>query len=421
MIFLNNRSRGNFTSGEIVNFVSIDAERCFQLMSNFTTAWSSPFILVLSFILLYNFFGWSMLVGPLIIIVIYPWFHMISKLSLKYIRAQTVFKDKRLNLTTGMLSGIKIIKSYAWENSLIQKVYKARTKELSYIRKVMLLNSTLRFSTAFLPFTISLLIFFSYVFFGKGHLTAEKTFASITIFNIMKFPIKEIPQFLNCIFYYKVSAKRVSKFLNCKDLKWLESELVSEANTVSKTSVLVEDGNFSWTDDEKPTLENVNLTIPQGKIVAVIGQVGSGKSSLLSAIIGEIKKLSGKVEVSGKIGYVAQQSWIQNQSLRKNILFGQRYKHEKYKTILKACSLETDIALLPALDLTEIGEKGINLSGGQKQRVSLARAVYDNADVYLLDDPLSAVDAHVGKHIFDHVIGPKGLLKSKVLNIFVDY
>ena len=346
---------------------------------------------------------------------------MISKLSLKYIRAQTVFKDTRLNLTTEMLSGIKIIKSYAWENSLIQKIYKARTKELSYIRKVMLLNSTLKFSTAFLPFSISLLIFFSYVYFGKGHLTAEKTFAGITIFTIMKFPVSNFSQFLNCIFYYKISAKRVSRFLNCKDLKWLESELVSEANTVSKTSVLVEDGNFSWTDDEKPTLENVNLTIPQGKIVAVIGKVGSGKSSLLSAIIGEIKKLSGKVEVSGRIGYVAQQSWIQNQSLRKNILFGLRYKHEKYKTILKACSLETDIALLPALDLTEIGEKGINLSGGQKQRVSLARAVYDNADVYLLDDPLSAVDAHVGKHIFDHVIGPKGLLKSKVLNIFVDY
>ena len=142
--------------------------------------------------------------------------------------------------------------------------------------------------------------------------------------------------------------------------------------------------------------------------------MGQGKSTLLSAILGEIHKISGKVETCGKIGYVTQQPWIQNKSLRENVLFVKKYKDERYKKVLKACALEADIQLLPVGDLTEIGEKGINLSGGQKQRIALARAVYHDADIYLMDDPLSAVDAHVGKHIFNEVIGPKGLLQTKV-------
>lgn len=136
----------------------------------------------------------------------------------------------------------------------------------------------------------------------------------------------------------------------------------------------------------------------------------------MSAILGEMVKLDGKVNVRGNIAYVAQQAWIQNKSLKDNILFGKQPNELRYDRIIDACALKPDLDILPGGDQTEIGEKGINLSGGQKQRVSLARAVYNDADVYLLDDPLSAVDSHVGKHIFENVIGPDGILKTKVKN-----
>lgn len=146
-----------------------------------------------------------------------------------------------------------------------------------------------------------------------------------------------------------------------------------------------------------------------------MGPVGSGKSSLFSGLLGEMYKLNmGRVNINGSIAYVPQLAWIQNETVKNNILFGSRFDQSLYDQVLSVCSLTTDLAIMPAGDKTEIGEKGINLSGGQKQRISLARAVYANADIYMLDDPLSAVDSHVGKHIFDNVIGPSGILKSKV-------
>lgn len=147
--------------------------------------------------------------------------------------------------------------------------------------------------------------------------------------------------------------------------------------------------------------------------MAVVGTVGSGKSSLLCAMLGEMDKISGRVNTVGRIAYVPQQAWIQNATLQDNILFGRAMDRAKYEHVLQACALKPDLEILPGGDQTEIGEKGINLSGGQKQRVSLARAVYNDADIYFLDDPLSAVDSHVGKHIFEEVLGPKGVLSKK--------
>lgn len=154
------------------------------------------------------------------------------------------------------------------------------------------------------------------------------------------------------------------------------------------------------------------MRIPKGNLAAVVGIVGAGKSSLLSAFLGEMEKQNGRVNTVGSIAYVSQQAWIQNATLQDNILFGKLLDTKLYNKIIDACALRQDLEMLPGGDQTEIGEKGINLSGGQKQRVSLARAVYNNADIYFLDDPLSAVDSHVGKHIFENVLGPNGLLKK---------
>lgn len=156
-------------------------------------------------------------------------------------------------------------------------------------------------------------------------------------------------------------------------------------------------GTFSWGGEEK-TLKNINLSVKKANLTAVVGSVGCGKSSLISALLGEMEKLLGTVNVDGKVAFVPQQAWIQNATLMDNIIFGRPFNKELYNKVLEACALTPDIAMLPGGDQTEIGEKGINLSGGQKQRVSLARAVYSNADVFLLDDPLSAVDAHVSTY-----------------------
>ena len=206
-----------------------------------------------------------------------------------------------------------------------------------------------------------------------------------------------------------VSLRRVNEFLNVQEI----DETAIGRNDNKETPIVMENTSFKWGYDSEDVLKGISIRVKTNKLVAVVGRVGSGKSSLLSALIGDLDKTEGNVNVSGSIAYVAQQAWIQNTTLRQNILFTNEYNERFYNKVIEACALEPDLKILSAGDMTEIGEKGINLSGGQKQRVSLARAVYSNADVYLLDDPLSAVDAHVSRHLFERVIGPKGILKDK--------
>ncbi|KAI8613473.1 P-loop containing nucleoside triphosphate hydrolase protein, partial [Chytriomyces sp. MP71] len=201
----------------------------------------------------------------------------------------------------------------------------------------------------------------------------------------------------------------------------LDTSNVQHGILADGNAVCVENASFKWdASAEDFILQDIHFTIPHGTLTAVIGRVGAGKSSLISTLLGEMKKVTGTVFVSGTIAYVSQQAWIENNTVRGNILFGSDYDEAKYNAIIDACALRNDLNLLVSGDLTEIGEKGVNLSGGQKQRLALARAVYNDADIYILDDVLSAVDAHVDKHIFEHVIGPRGLLKSKT-RIFVTH
>ena len=203
--------------------------------------------------------------------------------------------------------------------------------------------------------------------------------------------------------------KRIRDFL-LKD----EIDTTGTTNEVTPgTSILIKDVDLGF-DNTTAYLKNLNLEVKQGELIAIVGEVGSGKSSLLSAILGEMYKLNnGTFNVNGSSAYVSQQAWIQNATVKDNILFGKEYDEKIYNEIIQASCLATDLNIMPASDLTEIGEKGINLSGGQKQRISLARSLYSNSDIYFLDDPLSAVDSHVGKDLFDNVIGPNGLLNKK--------
>jgi len=209
----------------------------------------------------------------------------------------------------------------------------------------------------------------------------------------------------------KVSFERIVQFLNREEVE--NSFNHFENDSESQTSILFDNTSFSWDRNEEPFLKKICAQIPSGALVAVIGEVGSGKSAFLSSIVGEMHKLEGDLQINGSLAYVPQNVWIQNETIKNNILFTSDYNRSWYQKVIYSCALIPDFCTFAAGDETEIGENGTNLSGGQKQRISLSRAVYHNSDIYLLDDPLSAVDAQTAKHIFQQVIGPNGLLAKK--------
>jgi ATP-binding cassette subfamily C (CFTR/MRP) protein 1 len=318
-------------------------------------------------------------------------------------------KDERVKMMNEVLNGIKVLKLYAWEPSFEQQILKIRDKEIKVLKEAAYLNAGTSFIWSCAPFMVALTSFATFVLVDENNkLDAETAFVSLSLFNILRFPLSMLPMLISNMVQTGVSVKRINKFMNAEEL---------DPNNVThdeseKCPLVIENGSFSW-GEEQTTLKNINLRVEKGQNFAVVGSVGCGKSSLLSAFLGEMDKISGRVNTVGKIAYVPQQAWIQNATLQDNILFGKPMDRARYNRVVEACALKPDFDILPGGDQTEIGEKGINLSGGQKQRVSLARAVYNNADIYFLDDPLSAVDSHVGKHIFDQVIGPKGLLSGK--------
>ncbi|CAO2644872.1 ATP-binding cassette sub-family C member 3 [Lemmus lemmus] len=310
-----------------------------------------------------------------------------------------------------ILSGIKVLKLYAWEPSFLEQVEGIRQGELHLLRKGAYLQAISTFIWVCTPFLVTLITLGVYVCVDESNvLDAEKAFVSLSLFNILKIPLNMLPQLISGLTQASVSLKRIQDFLNQDEL---DPQCVERKTISPGYAITVHDGTFTWAQDLPPALHSLNIQIPKGSLVAVVGPVGCGKSSLVSALLGEMEKLKGTVSVKGSVAYVPQQAWIQNCTLQENVLFGQPMRPKRYQQALETCALLADLDVLPGGDQTEIGEKGINLSGGQRQRVSLARAVYSDANIFLLDDPLSAVDSHVAKHIFDQVIGPEGVLAGK--------
>ncbi|XP_007235404.3 multidrug resistance-associated protein 1 isoform X2 [Astyanax mexicanus] len=411
-LVISSAARRTCTVGEIVNLVSADTQKLMDFVVYFNAVWLAPIEIGLCLFFLWQRLGPSALAGITTVILIFPLNGLIAKMRSKLQEVQMKYMDGRIKLMTEILSGIKILKFYAWEKAFEERVLGYREKELKALKKSQILYSISIASFNSSTFLIAFAMFGVYVLIDeKNVLDAQKVFVSMALINILKTPLSQLPFAMSTTMQAIVSLKRLGKFL-CQDELKLDS-VVRAPFSPDGDSVTIEDGTFSWSRDGPPCLRRISVKVPRGCLVAVVGHVGSGKSSLLSAMLGETEKKSGNVTVKGSVAYVPQQAWIQNATLRENIVFGQEKKESWYQTVLEACALVRDLNILPARDATEIGEKGLNLSGGQKQRVSLARAVYRNADIYLLDDPLSAVDAQVGQHIFDRVIGPKGILKNK--------
>ncbi|XP_032595395.1 multidrug resistance-associated protein 1 isoform X11 [Drosophila grimshawi] len=407
---ISNAARKQSTVGEIVNLMAVDAQRFMDLTTYLNMLWSAPLQIALALYFLWQQLGPSVLAGLAVMIIMIPLNGFIASRIKTYQIRQMKYKDDRVKLMNEVLSGIKVLKLYAWEPSFEKQVLDIRDKEIATLRSTAYLNASTSFLWSCAPFLVSLVTFATYLLSSEANqLSVEKVFVSLALFDIMKLPLTIIPMLTVDIAETQVSVGRINKFLNSEEL---------DPNNVQHDAskphpMTIENGFFSWGEEDEITLKNINIEVRQNNLVAIVGTVGSGKSSVIQAFLGEMEKISGSVNTVGTMAYVPQQAWIQNATVRDNILFGKPYDRKRYNRVIDACALRTDIEILSAGDQTEIGEKGINLSGGQKQRISLARAVYSDADLYLLDDPLSAVDAHVGKHIFEEVIGPKGMLAKK--------
>uniref|UniRef100_A0A671WXD4 ABC-type glutathione-S-conjugate transporter n=1 Tax=Sparus aurata TaxID=8175 RepID=A0A671WXD4_SPAAU len=408
-LLLSNSARRQCTLGEIINLVSADTQKLMDFVVYLNCLWVTPIEITLCFYFLWQLLGPAALAGIITVILIFPLNGFIAKVRSK-LQVQMKFMDSRIKLMNEILNGMKILKFYAWEEAFLRRVGVLRDGELDALKRSQILHSVSLASFNSSSFLIALSVFGVYVLMDERNvLDAQKIFVSVALINILKTPLSQLPFAMSTTMQAVVSLRRLGNFLYQDELKPDNVERLPH----STDSVVIEGGSFSWTNDGLPCLQRINMKVKTGFLVAVVGHVGSGKSSLLSAMLGEMERRSGFISIKGSVAYIPQQAWIQNTSLKDNILFGGERKESWYHRVLEACALLPDLDILPAGDSTEIGEKGLNLSGGQKQRVSLARAVYRRSDVYLLDDPLSAVDAHVGQHIFDRVIGPRGLLKDK--------
>ncbi len=310
---------------------------------------------------------------------------------------------------------MKSIKLYAWSTAFITKLNFIRNdQELVTLRKIGAAQAFANFTWSTTPFLVSCSTFAVFVFTKDTPLTTDIVFPALTLFNLLTFPLAVLPLVITSVVEASVAVERLTSFLLADELQQDAVLMEPVEETVGKETVRVQGATFTWNKDEgKNALEDITLSVRKGDLACVVGRVGAGKSSLLQSMLGELWKIRGTVILRGRTAYVAQSSWVMNASVRDNIVFGHRWDPQFYDRTVKACALSDDFSSLPDGDQTEVGEKGISLSGGQKARLTLARAVYARADIYLLDDVLSAVDQHVGRHLIDNILGPNGLLAHK--------
>ncbi|XP_039819900.1 ABC transporter C family member 4-like [Panicum virgatum] len=429
-------------AGSIVNYMQVDAGIVSFAMHGLHGLWLMPLQIVVALLLLYTYLGPAVLMTLAVITTVTVITAFANKLNLAYQLKFLGVRDRRVKAITEMLNHMRVIKLQAWEEKFGGKVSDIRKEELGWLAKIMLFmcGNTVVFSSG--PLAMTVLVFGTYIASG-GQLDAGKVFTATAFFRMLEGPMQNFPQTIVMSMQAFVSLGRLNKFLTDAEIDTTAVERVESGGAEEPVAVKVQAGVFAWDvpageetrdkvnsqaqvrhgaaetngqgngADLVTVLRGIDVEVRRGELTAVVGTVGSGKSSLLSCIMGEMHKVSGKVSIFGSTAYVAQTAWIRNGTIQENILFGKPMYPERYSQIINACCLEKDLEMMDFGDKTEIGERGINLSGGQKQRIQLARAVYQDCDIYLLDDIFSAVDAHTGSTIFTECL--KGILKNKTV------
>ncbi|CAL8289846.1 unnamed protein product [Lota lota] len=405
---LSNSATGKTTTGQIVNLLSNDVNKFDDLTIYLHYLWMGPIQVAVVVALLWQEIGPSCLVGIGLLIILMPMQTLFGRLFSTFRSKTAVLTDSRIRTMNEVVSGMRIIKMYAWEKPFASLVSRFRGEEIAYLMKSSMLRA-LNMASFFSASKVLILITFAvYVLLGNT-ITASRVFVTVSLYGAVRITVTLFfPSAIERLFESYVSAQRIQTFLMLEELPKCSDVVCQEKDA----SVIIQDIVCYWDKIQAaPSLQNVSLNVTAQQLVAVIGPVGAGKSSLLSAILRELPLDKGVLKVKGQLTYACQQPWVFPGTIRSNILFGKELDPAKYEKVLQACALKRDMELLPDGDLTLIGDRGATLSGGQKARVNLARAVYEDADVYLLDDPLSAVDAEVGRHLFEKCIC--GILKDK--------
>ncbi|KAB0345161.1 hypothetical protein FD754_022087 [Muntiacus muntjak] len=412
---LSSSAMGKTTTGQIVNLLSNDVNRFDQVMMFLHYLWVGPLQAIAVTALLWMEIGMSCLPGMAVLIILLLLQSCIGNLFSSLRSKTAAITDYRIRTISEVITGIKTIKMNAWEKSFIDIIPRLRREEISKILR----SSYLRGMNLASFFAVSkIMIFITFITneLLDNLITASQVFVVVTLFEALRFPSTlYFPMAIEKVSETVISIRRIKNFLLLDEISQLNSQLPSDGEMI----VDVKDCTASWDKASgTPTLQDLSFTVRPGELLAVVGPVGSGKSSLLSALLGELPLNQGKVSVQGRIAYVPQQPWVFPGTVRSNILFGKKYEKEWYEEVIRACALEEDLQLLQDGDLTVTGDGGSPLSAGQKARVSLARAVYQDADIYLLDDSLSAVDTVVSRHLFEQCI--RQALQEKI-TIFVTH
>jgi ATP-binding cassette, subfamily C (CFTR/MRP), member 1 len=441
--------------------MSVDTYRVDQASGMFHLLWTSPIQIAVVLVVLCVNLGYSALSGYALLVICVPALTKTIKILFRRRKKINKVTDQRVSLTQEILGSVRFVKFFGWETSFLERLKELRKREIKMIQVLLAIRNGINALAMAMPVFASMLSFITYSLTDHG-LNPARVFSSLALFNSLRLPLNLLPLVIGQVTDASASMDRIQDFL-------LEEEQRDEFNWHNEmdSAVQVDSASFTWertatvdkekvatfqtrqdlkdakvakkqskkdekekrksikkgdapatSDDSSETtqtepfkIQDIELSIGKKELIAVIGTVGSGKSSLLAALAGDMRKISGKVHMAGTRAFCPQYAWIQNATLKENILFGKPYKTKWYNSVIDACALRPDLDILPAADQTEIGERGITLSGGQKQRLNIARAIYFDADIVLMDDPLSAVDAHVGRHIMDKAIC--GLMKDK--------
>ncbi|XP_014296340.1 probable multidrug resistance-associated protein lethal(2)03659 [Microplitis demolitor] len=431
---LSRTALGESTAGQVVNLLSNDVNKIDPAVIFFHYLWIGPVGTVIMTYLMYQEVGVAAIIGVASLLMFIPLQVWLGKKS-SILRLRTaILTDERIRLTNEIISGIQAIKMYAWEHPFSNFIEVARKKEMQVIRQSSYIRGVIM---SFLNFSSGLSLFITILaHLLSGHqITAETVYMLTAYYSILRqIMTLFLPLGLSAVAEILVSIKRLENFLmyeemevnnngssknsqnnlgknsrennidsDDKDTK--DEEMVELLANFNEGSISLNGVYAKWLgSDREDTLKKINIHIEPGQLVAVVGQVGSGKTSLLNAILKELPAHTGSVDVGGKVAYASQEPWLFASSVRQNILFGRPWDARKYDKVVKVCQLKRDFSLFPYGDKTIVGERGVSLSGGQRARINLARAVYSDAPIFLLDDPLSAVDAHVGKHMFEECV-----------------
>ncbi|CAH1159389.1 unnamed protein product [Phaedon cochleariae] len=410
---LSQLSLGETAAGQVVNLMSNDVQR-FDLASvDFHYLWIMPILFVTSFYLMIDRVGLAAVAGMIAMTIeALPFQGYLSRIQGK-LRGKIAQKtDFRVKLMSEIVSGIQVIKMYAWEKPFDKMVELSRKLEIKYITKAAYIKGL---SIALVVYTERLTLYLTliaYVFLGH-RLTSDIVFCMAQYFNIVQlYMCFYFPNGLATYAEARVTIKRLEEFLLLEE----NTELIANSDLIiddeKRGTIKIEEVSASWVlNSTSNTLNDINLNIGAGKLCCVVGNVGSGKSSMLQLLLRELPLKSGHLEVNGHVSFASQEPWLFVSSVKENILFGQPYLKNRYADVVNVCALERDFKQFVHGDKTLVGERGVSLSGGQRARINLARAVYVDADIYLFDDPLSAVDTHVGKHLFEKCI--RDYLKGK--------